>query len=159
VEAGPKPLVGRAVFCLHPHQDIFQVPVEKVAPLPEDVPPRRATLSANMETALNALWDAAVAPADRIVIVGAGIVGLLIAYLAARLPGADVTVIDPVEGRRALVEAFGAKFSSPPAGEAARRAGGGERRKAGPTQAAAPHPDPLPAEERGEGMSADVVFH
>ena len=110
VEAGPKELLGRGVFCLHPHQDVFQVPAERVVPLPDGLPMRRATLAANMETALNALWDSGAAPADRIIVVGAGIVGLLVAYLAARLPGAEVTVIDPVAERRTIVERLGAGF-------------------------------------------------
>ena len=113
VEAGPEELIGRPVFCLHPHQDVFQVPVGFAVPLPDGVTPRRATLAANMETALNALWDSGAGPADRIVVVGAGIVGLLVAYLAARLPGAEVTVIDPVADRRGLVERLGATYAAP----------------------------------------------
>jgi threonine dehydrogenase-like Zn-dependent dehydrogenase len=111
VEAGPQQLVGRCVFVLHPHQDWFVAPVEMAVPVPAAVPARRATLAANIETALNALWDSGAGPADRIVVVGAGVVGLLVAYLAARLPGSDVTVIDPVAGRRAAVEGLGATYS------------------------------------------------
>ena len=81
-----------------------------LALVPDRVPARRATLAANMETALNALWDSGCGPADRIVVVGAGVVGLLIAYLAARLPGAEVTVIDVAEERRGIVESLGAQF-------------------------------------------------
>ena len=114
IEAGPKELIGHNVFSLHPHQDVFQVPLSMAVPLPSDLPPRRATLAANMETALNGLWDSGAGPADRIVVVGAGIVGLLVAYLAARLPGSHVTVVDPVAARRSLVETLGATFS--PAG-------------------------------------------
>ena len=156
VEAGPPELVGRAVFCLHPHQDVFQVPFSMAVPLPDGVPLRRATLAANMETALNALWDSGAGPADRIVVVGAGIVGLLVAYLAARLPGAQVTVIDPLEERRELVERLGAVFSSPLAGEVARSAGGGEPRA--PVVGLTPTPGPSP-QGGGEKNRADVVFH
>jgi threonine dehydrogenase-like Zn-dependent dehydrogenase len=113
VEAGPKDRIGRAVFCLHPHQDIFQVPFSFAVPLPNTLPPRRATLAANMETALNAHWDAGTGPGDRVVVVGAGIVGLLVAFIAARLPGTEVTVLDRVEARRPLVEALGARFDVP----------------------------------------------
>lgn len=112
VEAGPEMLRGRTVFCLHPHQDWFLSPPAMLTVIPEVVPPRRATLAANMETALNALWDSGAGPADRIAVVGGGVVGLLIAYLAARMPGADVTVIDLAEERRADVESFGASFST-----------------------------------------------
>lgn len=111
VDAGPEALIGRTVFCLHPHQDHFIAPVAMLAPVPDGVPAKRATLAANMETALNALWDSGAAPANRIVVVGAGVLGLLIARLSARLPGAEVTVIDVDAGRRAIVESFGARFA------------------------------------------------
>ena len=113
VEDGPADILGRAVFCLHPHQDFFNVPVSALAPIPDGVPPRRATLAANMETALNAVWDSGAGPGDRIVVVGAGIVGLLVASLAARLPGAAVTAVDTDASRRPLVVAIGAAFATP----------------------------------------------
>ena len=106
-------LVGRRVFCLHPHQTRFAVPIPMLTPLPEALPPRRAVLAANMETALNALWDSGAGPGDRIVVVGAGLVGLLVTYLAAGLPGADVTVVDLDASRQPIAESFGARFATP----------------------------------------------
>jgi len=113
VEEGSPELMGRTVFCLHPHQDFFVVPVGALVPVPDGVPARRATLAANMETALNALWDAGAGPGDRIVVVGAGVLGLLVAALAARLPGAEVTAVDIDQGRRPVVQSLGAQFASP----------------------------------------------
>jgi threonine dehydrogenase-like Zn-dependent dehydrogenase len=78
--------------------------------VPEYVPPRRATLAANMETALNALWDSGAGPGDQIVVVGAGVIGLLIACLAAQLPGAEVVVVDKEASRAKIAEIFGARF-------------------------------------------------
>ena len=72
VEAGPPALQGRTVFCLHPHQDVFIAPAACLMPVPNSVPPRRAVLAANLETALNAHWDAGSGPADRIVVVNSG---------------------------------------------------------------------------------------
>ncbi len=115
VEDGPQDLLGRTVFCLHPHQDVFVAPADMLIPVPEAVPARRATLAANAETALNAHWDAATGPGDRIVVVGAGIVGLLVAHIAARLPGTDVTVVDVATERRGLVESLGPTFATPDA--------------------------------------------
>ena len=106
-------LVGRNVFCLHPHQTRFAAPLSMLTALPTGLSPRRAALAANMETALNALWDSGAGPGDRIAVVGAGLVGLLVAYLAAGLPGADVTVVDPEDSRRDIAELFGASFASP----------------------------------------------
>jgi threonine dehydrogenase-like Zn-dependent dehydrogenase len=113
VEEGPAELMGRTVFCLHPHQDFFNVPAASLVAVPETVPARRATLAANMETALNALWDAGAGPGDSIVVVGAGVVGLLVTALAARLPGAEVTAVDADAGRAPLVAALGARFAGP----------------------------------------------
>ena len=113
VEVGPAELAGRTVFCLYPHQDHFNAPIAALVPVPDGVPARRATLTANMETALNALWDAGAGPGDRIVIVGAGVVGLLVAALAARLPGAEVTAVDIDESRRPVALSLGARFVPP----------------------------------------------
>ena len=113
VEAGPQALIGRTVFALYPHQSRFVIPVERLALIPDDIPAQRAVLTANLETALNILWDGNAAPGDRIVVIGAGIVGLLIASLAAKLPGADVTVVDIDPARKTLVEALGAHFAEP----------------------------------------------
>jgi NADPH:quinone reductase-like Zn-dependent oxidoreductase len=115
VEAGPHDLQSRLVFALHPHQTVSNLPAAAVFPVPDGVPAERAVLAANMETALNALWDGAPGPADRIAIVGGGVVGLLVAYLCGRLPGADVTLVDILPGRAGLARAIGARFAAPEA--------------------------------------------
>lgn len=104
-------LQGRIVFCLHPHQDCYVVPVSVVTPLPEGLPPGRAVLAANMETAVNAVWDAGPGPGDRIVVVGGGAVGMLIAWLMRAVPGTDVTVVDPNPARSEPAAALGIAFS------------------------------------------------
>ena len=115
IEAGPPALTGRLVFALYPHQSVFTLAAEEVAVLPEQVPPARAVLAANMETALNAVWDAAPAPADRIAVVGGGVMGLLVARLCSRMPGTEVTVVDVASARAALAQALGARFAEPAA--------------------------------------------
>jgi len=111
VEQGPETLLGRAVFALHPHQSFFTVPAAAVIPVPDAVPPRRAILAANMETALNAVWDGAAAPGDRIAVVGAGALGLLTAMILSRLPGAEVTLIDVLTERGDIAAQLGVKFA------------------------------------------------
>ena len=112
VEAGPADWLGRTIFALHPHQDWFVAPAAMAALVPDDVPPARAVLAANMETALNALWDSGAGPGDRIAIFGGGALGLLIAHLARQLPGADVTLIDPDLSREKIADALGLAFSA-----------------------------------------------
>jgi hypothetical protein len=113
IEGGTEASHGRTVFTLHPHQNLFNIPASAALVLPEELPPQRAVLAANMETALNALWDAAPGPADRIAVVGAGVVGALVAYLCGRLPGAEVTLVDINPARRELARALGVGFAAP----------------------------------------------
>lgn len=113
IEDGPEKHLGRTVFALHPHQHYFNIPESAIVALPEAVPPRRAVLAANMETALNAVWDAAAGPADRIAIVGAGAVGALVAFLCSRLIGVEATLVD-INGKRAeLAQKLGVRFATP----------------------------------------------
>jgi threonine dehydrogenase-like Zn-dependent dehydrogenase len=107
VESGPPTMIGKIVFVLHPHQDRFVVPADTARPLPADVPPRRAVLAANMETALNGLWDAGPGIGDRIVVLGGGTLGCLVAYLAARFPGTRVQLVDIDPSRKAVAHALG----------------------------------------------------
>jgi NADPH:quinone reductase-like Zn-dependent oxidoreductase len=113
VTAGPEDLLGRHVFALHPHQNVFQTAAADLLPIPPAIPARRAVLAANMETALNAHWDAGTGPSDRVLIVGAGIVGLLVGYIARRIAGANVTVLDVDTGRARYAEALGIRFTGP----------------------------------------------
>lgn len=115
VEAGPPELAGCTVFCLHPHQTEYVVPANAVIALPEAVPARRAVLAANMETAVNALWDAGPRIGDRISVVGGGVVGCLVAALCARLPGAGVELIDTDPDRAGVAAALGLAFRGPDA--------------------------------------------
>lgn len=107
------PLAGRTVFALFPHQDAYRLPDDALIPLPDGLPAGRAVLAANMETALNILWDSGAGAGDRIAVVGGGLVGLLVGYLAARLPGAEVTVVDPLPDRRPVAESLGCAFAAP----------------------------------------------
>ncbi len=113
IERGPRPFEGRRAFVLYPHQTKYVVPADAVHLLPKDIPAARAVLAANMETALNGVWDAAVKPGDRVVVIGGGTVGCLAAWLAARIPGCDVTLVDINPKRAEVARALGFTFSGP----------------------------------------------
>lgn len=110
---GPAELRGRTVFCLYPHQEVYVVPAAAVLPLPDGVPAGRAVLAANLETAINGLWDAAPRLGDRLAVIGAGVVGCLVAWLAARLPGCTVQLVDVDPAKQAIATALGSEFSDP----------------------------------------------
>ncbi len=113
VEHGPPKLAGRNVFCLHPHQTAYVVPARSVVLVPEGVPSQRAVLAGTVETAVNALWDAAPLVGDRVTVVGGGMVGCCVARLLARIPGAQVTLVDVDAGRAGVAAALGVNFALP----------------------------------------------
>ncbi len=104
---------GRRVFCLYPHQDVYVIERSVLIDLPDDVPSARAVLAANMETALNGLWDANVRPGDRVTVIGAGAVGCLAAWLAGRIPGCEVQLLDRNPARESVARHLGVDFATP----------------------------------------------
>ncbi len=113
VTEGPSELRGREVFCLYPHQTRYVVPADAVVPLPAGVPAARAVLAGNLETAINGVWDADVKVGDRVAVVGGGVVGALVAYLAGRIPGCRVELVDILGERARVASAFGVAFAVP----------------------------------------------
>ncbi|MGW0988355.1 zinc-dependent alcohol dehydrogenase [Streptomyces sp. NPDC002486] len=113
VEEGPEELAGRTVFCLYPHQTRYVVPASAVTPVPDTVPAERAVLAGTVETAVNALWDAAPLVGDRIAVVGGGMVGCSVAALLARFPGVRVQLVDADPSRAKIAEALGVGFATP----------------------------------------------
>ena len=113
VEEGPDALVGRTVFCLYPHQTRYVVPAAAVTPVPPTVPAERAVLAGTVETAVNALWDAAPLVGDRVAVVGGGMVGCSVAALLARFPGIRVELVDADPARAKVAEALNVGFASP----------------------------------------------
>ena len=113
VVEGPSALKDRVVFCLYPHQSRYVVSARDVVPVPDGVDPARAVLAGNMETAINGIWDAEVRIGDRVAVVGAGVVGSLVAYLAGRIAGCRVELVDVLPERTRVAAALGVDFASP----------------------------------------------
>lgn len=113
VEAGGPELLGRTVFCLFPHQTAYVVPAADVLVVPDGVPAQRAVLAGTVETAVNALWDAAPLIGDRVAVVGAGMVGCCVARLAAAVPGVEVSLVDVDPTRAEVAAALGVAFAHP----------------------------------------------
>jgi Zn-dependent alcohol dehydrogenase len=113
VEQGPAEICGQTVFCLYPHQTAYVVPADAVTRVPEDVPPARAVLAGTVETAVNALWDAAPLLGDRVAIVGAGMVGCCVARLLSQFPAVQVALVDVDAARAGVAAALGVDFAPP----------------------------------------------
>ncbi|MDG4797802.1 zinc-binding alcohol dehydrogenase [Micromonospora sp. WMMD1082] len=115
VAQGPAHLRGRTVFCLHPHQSAYVVPAAAVTVVPDGVPATRAVLAGTVETAVNALWDAAPLIGDRVSVIGGGMVGCAVAALLARFPGVRVELVDTDPARAEVAAALGVDFAAPEA--------------------------------------------
>ena len=113
VESGPENLRGRTVFCLYPHQTSYVVSAEAVTVVPDEVPAERAILAGTVETAINALWDAAPLVGDRITVLGGGMVGCSVALLLGRIPGVEVQLVDIDPSRAAIADAIEVGFALP----------------------------------------------
>jgi threonine dehydrogenase-like Zn-dependent dehydrogenase len=113
IERGPRELEGRTAFVLYPHQTRYVVPSASVHVLPQSVPAGRAVLAANLETAINGLWDADPRIGDRVAVIGGGTVGCLVAWLASRIPGCQVELVDVNQHRGHVAHALGVRFTHP----------------------------------------------
>lgn len=113
VEHGPDDWQGQVIFALYPHQSRYYLPTQAAFRLPEGLAPERAILAANAETALNACWDICPRPGEQIRVVGAGVVGCLVASLCHSLPGTHVELIDVNPERQTLADALGLRFATP----------------------------------------------
>jgi NADPH:quinone reductase-like Zn-dependent oxidoreductase len=147
IDDGPPDRIGERVFCLFPHQDRYRVPETAAIPLPSGLPPERAVLAANMETAVNALWDAGPLAGDRIVVIGGGVLGLLAGWLCRQVPGTEVTVVDPIPARKPVAAMLGLDYRAD-----ARGLGGSDL-----VVHASGQPDGLSAALRSAGQEATIL--
>lgn len=113
VEQGPPSLKDRVVFALYPHQTRYVVPADAVQVVPDNIPPARAVLAANLETAINAVWDSQPQIGDRVAVIGGGTVGCLVAWLIGRIVGCRVQLVDINPRRADVARALGVSFAVP----------------------------------------------
>jgi len=112
VKQGPTRYIGKAVHVMHPHQAWAVVNTDSIYLLPSDMNLLSATLISNMETAVNALWDAKIALGDRVLVLGYGIIGTLICALVKALPGVELTVVETAPARAQAAQRAGIKVVS-----------------------------------------------
>jgi threonine dehydrogenase-like Zn-dependent dehydrogenase len=96
------------------------VPASAITVLPDAVPAARAVLAANLETAINGVWDARPHVGDRLTVIGAGTVGCLVAWIAGRIAACDVELVDVNPQRASIARALGVRFSEPRSAAAGR---------------------------------------
>jgi 2-desacetyl-2-hydroxyethyl bacteriochlorophyllide A dehydrogenase len=102
---------GQLVFAFHPHQDRFVADAGELTPV-DGLDPATATMYPLVETALQVSLDAAPRFGERVVVIGLGAVGILVAALLARA-GAEVLGCEPLPARRTAARAFGVEALPP----------------------------------------------
>lgn len=107
VRRGPAELLGRRVFTLSGHRSHLVVPESACHVVAAEVPSERALLAGVAEVGLNAVWESQASLADRIAVIGGGLVGLVTALLAARVSPARLQVIETDPRRRAAAGELG----------------------------------------------------
>ena len=107
---GDKSYLGSNIFSLYPHQDFYKIPYNEVLIIPDKIPLTRCLLIPNLETAINAIWDTLPSAGDRILVIGAGIVGLLTAYLINKIPGVNLFIVDKDSSKSKIAKKLGIKF-------------------------------------------------
>lgn len=98
----------RPVFGFYPHASHVVAEPAMLEPIPDDVGGETAAFLPLAETAVNLVMDAAPGLGERVVVFGAGLVGLLTVATLASFPLADLTVVEPIPARRDLATRLGA---------------------------------------------------
>ena len=99
------------VFAFRPHQDVFPARPDDLIPL-SGVDPASVTLFPLVETALQVTLDAGTGYRDRVIVLGAGVLGLLTALLLQR-SGERALCAEPQAWRRALATSLGVTAVAP----------------------------------------------
>jgi len=107
---------GDLVFALHPHQDEYVVRESLVRRLPDRTAPEQGVFLANLETAVNVVFDAKPRLGEVVAVFGQGVVGLLVTQLLCR-SGARVIAVEPSALRRSFAERCGADAAIAPGDE------------------------------------------
>ena len=103
---------GKYVYTLFPHQKDYVLDESEVTLIPESIPLKRCLLTANMETVINGMWDTLPSCGDKILVVGSGVVGFLMAYLLKTIPGCEILLVDSDAKKSKFSKLFDINFKT-----------------------------------------------
>lgn len=115
-EGVPSSWLGREVFCFHPHESFFTVPLPEVRPVPPGVTLEDAALFPGVETALSLAMDAAPIVGENVAVLGQGVIGLLTTAILSRMPLGHLVAADRYDLRRERSLGMGAEACVDPSG-------------------------------------------
>ena len=109
---GPPGFKGKYVYTLFPHQTYYILDKTEVTLIPESIPLKRCLLTANMETAINGMWDTLPSCGDKILVIGSGVVGFLMAYILKSIPGSEILLVDSDSKKNKYSKLFNINFKN-----------------------------------------------
>ena len=115
-EGVPLSWVGREVFCFHPHESRFTLPLGEVRPVPAGMNVEDAVFFPAMETALSLTMDAAPIVGENVAVLGQGIIGLLTTAILSRMPLGHLVAADRYCLRQERSRGIGAEACVDPTG-------------------------------------------
>jgi threonine dehydrogenase-like Zn-dependent dehydrogenase len=99
---------GRTVFAFNPHESRFAASPDDLVPVPADVPPAAAAILPSVETATSLVLDGRPRVGERVVVFGAGVIGLCTVGVLSSFPLDRLVAVDPLAERRDHALAMGA---------------------------------------------------
>jgi 2-desacetyl-2-hydroxyethyl bacteriochlorophyllide A dehydrogenase len=108
--------LGRSVFAFNPHDTAFAAAPSDLIPIPTAVSTAAMTTLPAVETASSLVLDGRPRLGERVVVFGAGVIGLCTVGLLASFPLERLVVVDPVATRREHARRMGADEAVAPDG-------------------------------------------
>ena len=99
--------LDRRVHLMHPHQSLIVADIGNVYFISDQLYYSKAALLSNMETIVNAIWDAEISNNEEVLICGFGGIGFLLAETIRMLKSAVVTILDTDDARISLAHKRG----------------------------------------------------
>ncbi|WP_135666148.1 zinc-dependent alcohol dehydrogenase [Halorhabdus rudnickae] len=106
--------LGRTVFAFNPHETVFSAAPSALVPVPDGTDLEEMVMYPTVETATTLVLDGAPRIGERIVVLGAGVIGLCTIGLLASFPLSELVVVDPLAGRRERARQLGADTAVAP---------------------------------------------
>ncbi len=104
---GKRTDTGQFIHAMHPHQSHCKIAEKDMAVIPEQLSPLKAALISNMETVINAIWDADIQGGEKVLIAGFGNIGCLLAETLTHYGVSEIHILEKEEWKKEIISSFG----------------------------------------------------
>ena len=100
--------LGQTALAFNPHETRFTATPSALVPVPDDLTPTEMTLYPPAETATTLILDGRPRIGERVVVFGAGVIGLCTVAQLSSFPLSELVVVEPLADRREQALTLGA---------------------------------------------------